>query len=231
MDKDVEFDTAKGFIQRIALLVQRGYYFYCITKYPAAKQDKWKKIDNKLVEKYSANLLKYVTIYRKKKGLANFQALRYRDTCVLLHTPGIVPETYDDKFLDIHTNPLTLKVGDIVEYQIRMIEKPCKKGKDQKNHTKSPQKYQVDTILTNRCLRTLKGDLLALCPTRIPAIIVSKFAKLNRLLGCRSVRIQMYQIRDEVIAEAKKCGMNIPKNKLYISAETKFQPQHKKETG
>ena len=89
----------QGFIQQLVYQVSRGYWFYHYVKYPVAKEDRWRKIDEKLQKKYSTDRSKYVRARRKQKGLANFVFLRWRDHAVILHTMGTIDvPNYDDKF-------------------------------------------------------------------------------------------------------------------------------------
>jgi|SRR5579883_1749782 len=82
-----EATSVSGFIQQLAVgYVGRGYYFYVIGKVPEGKDPK--RVDEKLIEKYGVDVSKTSRSRRKALGLANLQYIRFRDTFVLLSTPG-----------------------------------------------------------------------------------------------------------------------------------------------
>jgi hypothetical protein len=76
-----------GLIQQLAVCyVQRGYWFYVIGQIPKGKN--YRLIDRKILSQYQIEMSKFQRYRLKKKGLANVQYLRYRNTFVLLATQG-----------------------------------------------------------------------------------------------------------------------------------------------
>lgn len=76
-----------GLIQQLAVCyVQRGYCFYVIGQIPKGKN--YRLIDRKILSQYQIEMSKFQRYRLKKKGCANVQYLRYRNTFVLLATQG-----------------------------------------------------------------------------------------------------------------------------------------------
>lgn len=101
----------QGFIQQVVYQISRGYYWYCLVAYPETKQDRWPRIDKKLIEKYSADLSKDQRYRRKAKGVANFMFLRWGHFAVILHTQGIGQVSDRDHFDDIRKKPLEVRLN------------------------------------------------------------------------------------------------------------------------
>jgi hypothetical protein len=82
-----EATSISGFIQQLAVgYVGRGYFFYVLGCVPEGKDPRC--VDKKLIEKYGIAISKTARARRKSLGYANLQYLRYRDTFLLLATPG-----------------------------------------------------------------------------------------------------------------------------------------------
>lgn len=82
-----EATSVAGFIQQIAVsYVGRGYFFYVLGRIPEGKDPV--AIDEKLTRKYGVERTKAARSRRKSLGYANVQYIRFRDTFVLLSTPG-----------------------------------------------------------------------------------------------------------------------------------------------
>lgn len=79
--------SLEGFIQQLAVCyVGRGYYYYVLGRVPEGKDPA--AIDRKLIEKYGITAKKWERADRKRRGLANLQYIRYRQTFVLLCSEG-----------------------------------------------------------------------------------------------------------------------------------------------
>jgi hypothetical protein len=82
MDYRCEATSISGFIQQLAVgYVGRGYFFYVLGQVPDGKDPR--RIDEKLIATSKAARAR-----RKALGYANLQYIRYRETFVLLATPG-----------------------------------------------------------------------------------------------------------------------------------------------
>jgi hypothetical protein len=82
-----EATSVSGFIQQLAVsYVGRGYIFYALGQVPEGKDPRL--VDRKLTEKYGVERSKASRARRKSLGFANVQYLRFRETFVLLATPG-----------------------------------------------------------------------------------------------------------------------------------------------
>lgn len=82
-----EATSISGFIQQIAVgYVGRGYFFYVMGRVPEGKDPH--RIDEKLIQKYGVAISKAGRSRRKALGFANVQYIRFRETFVLLATPG-----------------------------------------------------------------------------------------------------------------------------------------------
>lgn len=87
MDYRCEATSISGFIQQLAVgYVGRGYFFYVLGQVPEGKDPR--RIDEKLIAKYGIATSKAARARRKALGYANLQYIRYRETFVLLATPG-----------------------------------------------------------------------------------------------------------------------------------------------
>lgn len=82
-----EATSVSGFIQQLAVAyVRNGYWFYVACRIPETKDSR--NIDQKLIERYEIGLPRTTVSRRKKRGQANVQYLRYRNTFVLIATHG-----------------------------------------------------------------------------------------------------------------------------------------------
>lgn len=82
-----EATSVPGFIQQLAVgYVARGYVFYVVGEVPEGKDPQL--IDHKLLARYSVSSSKATRARRKALGYANVQYIRYKNTFVMLATPG-----------------------------------------------------------------------------------------------------------------------------------------------
>jgi len=87
MDYRCEATSISGFIQQLAVgYVGRGCFFYVLGQVPEGKDPQ--RIDEKLTAKYRIATSKAARSRRKALGYANLQYIRYRETFILLATPG-----------------------------------------------------------------------------------------------------------------------------------------------
>jgi hypothetical protein len=82
--------SPEGLIQQVAVCYLRhGYWWYVTGRIPRGKDPE--AVDRKLVEKYGIDLTERQRAYRKQRGLANMQYIRYGDWFLLLVTEGHHP--------------------------------------------------------------------------------------------------------------------------------------------
>ncbi|BCC56686.1 hypothetical protein [Bacillus cereus] len=103
-----------AFVQQLQHLIARGYEEYCVVSYPEKKEDKFEKIDRKLISKYNANLDKDKSYYRKKKKICNFKFLRFGNQAIILKTKGKIEEgvVVDDTFKHVKKEKMVIPIGD-----------------------------------------------------------------------------------------------------------------------
>lgn len=121
--------TWQGLLQMTVYLVSRGYWHYCLTILPEAKSDRWKTIDNKLIDRYQTALSKWQRARRKMKGHANFYYLRWHNLSLLFHTEGTIESiSVEDKFADIRIIPMELSISSLVTLSVSVDSVSNKKS-------------------------------------------------------------------------------------------------------
>src|SRR5215475_6096161 len=87
MEYRCEATSVAGFVQQLAVAyVGRGYFFYVRGEIPERKDPR--AVDEKLITKYGIAIGKTARARRKAAGFANVQYIRFRQSFVLLATPG-----------------------------------------------------------------------------------------------------------------------------------------------
>lgn len=81
-------ESLKEFTHLLIAYVGTGYSYYKITHIPNKKTHKTSKILQKVSEYYQTSLSQGKRQYKRKRGLANYAAINYRDMVVILHTNG-----------------------------------------------------------------------------------------------------------------------------------------------
>lgn len=81
-------ETLKEFTHLLIAYVGTGYSYYKITHIPNKKAYKTSKILQKVSDYYQTDLSQGKRQYKRKKGLANYTAINYRDMVIVLHTSG-----------------------------------------------------------------------------------------------------------------------------------------------
>lgn len=116
------------FTRDVLSCVNRGYYYFHISRIPRHKLDRAPKIHAKLMSRYPVfwkRAGKYHRHMRKKKGLRNYLLKTYEDIIVLLHTPGEADIAEKDAFTDIRlgsAHALVLRYpGDDVVLGYRLV--------------------------------------------------------------------------------------------------------------
>lgn len=99
--------SVEAFVQYLASnLIRHGYWHHFVGHVPAHKDAE--AVDEKLIERYEANLDKFTRARRKKKGLANVAYVRHGRTFVLLSTDGEHEIFNEHKMLDLRRRPIRL---------------------------------------------------------------------------------------------------------------------------
>lgn len=114
-----ECECWQGLLQILVYLSSRGYHYHQVQQLPARKKDKWKKIDERLIEKFGAGLSKFQRARRKKDGMANFYYLRWQGLVVIIHTPGIIPvDLQREKFQEVKSNPIRVRLSENISMDV-----------------------------------------------------------------------------------------------------------------
>ena len=81
-------ETLNDFVQNIIKYLGSGYKYYKVVKIPRKKHHKIAQICEKIEKRYQTSLTRGKRQYKRKKGLANYGAVIFRDTIVILRTNG-----------------------------------------------------------------------------------------------------------------------------------------------
>jgi hypothetical protein len=88
--------SPEGLVQQVAVCYLRhGYWWYVTGRIPKGKD--CEAVDRKLVDKYEIDISERERSYRKKRGLANMQYIRYRNWFILLVTEGHHPFKQEER--------------------------------------------------------------------------------------------------------------------------------------
>ncbi|WP_242230525.1 hypothetical protein [Bacillus cereus group sp. BfR-BA-01491] len=119
-----ELDSWQALLQQLVVNCSKQckYYFWHITYFPVNKKDKWREIDEKLIERYETRTTKDQRNRMRKKGLARFYYMRWENIAIILHTEGVVPDgMIQDKFYDIRKKPIQIFISDLVSFDIQNL--------------------------------------------------------------------------------------------------------------
>ena len=79
--------SPEGLVQQVAVsYLRHGYWWYVSGRIPGSKPPEL--IDQKLLDKYGIGLTERQRAYRKSRGLAKLQYIRFQDWFLLLATEG-----------------------------------------------------------------------------------------------------------------------------------------------
>ena len=81
-------ETLNDFVLNVIKYLGSGYKYYKVVKIPRKKLHKTHRILEKIGNKYQTNLTRGKRQYRRKKNIANYSAINFRDTIVILRTSG-----------------------------------------------------------------------------------------------------------------------------------------------
>jgi hypothetical protein len=121
---------------------------------------------------------------RKETGAAMFALIRLRGTAYLLHTEGTLPSVYDDRFIDLRIEPLTVRVSESIVFEILV-----KHGK-------------TEVCLSGRTYEWMKAGLADAVQTRSKTRIIAQFERLNGLPAYHGIVAQKVAIATWLLQEA-----------------------------
>lgn len=178
-----------GFIQQIQHLVSRGYTEFHLVKYPEHKEDKFLKIDQKIITKYKANLNKDKAYYNKKKKFANFKFLRCGADAIILKTAGNLNEgvIVDDEFISVKKQKIQIKIGGRTTLMIGYDEKDV-----------------VTVFLSQESLRTIKVTCLEYLESGQFYQAVRAFNHMNALPSWSGIVQQKITMKTELVRVLNK---------------------------
>lgn len=99
--------SPEGLVQQVAVCYLRhGYWWYVTGRIPKGKDRE--SVDRKLIAKYEIDQSDRQRAYRKQRGLANMQYIRYADWFLLLVTDGQHPfkQQERNRILDCRRHPI-----------------------------------------------------------------------------------------------------------------------------
>jgi hypothetical protein len=198
-------NTWQGFLQQVVTLVGHGYHNYCLTVYPDSKQDRWLKIDDKLIKKYEADLGKDARYRRQKKGLGNYIFLRRESMAVIFRSTGDYVQR-NDTFVDIAESPLIIQVGDTLRLKIVPIG----------------SRGHCTVYIEKQVLRDFKAELFDHCRHRRVDILISRFQALNGIPAYSGITQQKSVLLSEILKEAKKHGLQLKRSDFPIQTRRKI---------
>lgn len=203
----------QGFVQQTHYLLSRaGYRYYCVTKYPEKKRDKWDKIDEKLINRYHTNISTKQRSTNKKNKNANFMFLRFEDTAIIFMATnkfeGVKTKVRDgilieDKFFDIQVKSLKLYFGRATSLKIHYNEKQTL------TVSMTEQMYQDQTA-------RLYETALKIAETRNIGLAHYEYSKLNGLPAWRGIIVQKLQLLETFVQELKRHNINVKESQFFV---------------
>lgn len=202
-----------GLVQQTMFLVTKGYYYFCIVHYPAHKQDKWNKIDSKLIAKYQTNMTRSQRYRNTEKKLANFMFLRFQNVAVILmatkkfegkKTKTREGITIDDEFYDVREKHLTLEVGRMTGLKIHSV--------DEGTFTVS---------MTNAMYEDVAANLKEVAKQKDLAKAQYEFCKLNGLPPWAGINEQKFKLLDLLVRELKRHNVKAKKTEFFVKLKRK----------
>jgi len=189
-------DNIKAFCQQIIRYVGNGYKYIQISNIPQNKIHKISKIEEKITKKYNTNLTTWQRQYKRRKGIANFVALRYKTTIIILKTEGNT--NIQDKFEDVFNKKNVISFNYL---KIRLI-------KDERN--------KLTYVLERNLLKDIKAKIkLAIKNKRGNDFHkeLNKLYNLHKTLNYRGINKQISDILKMIKTEQKIHGtnFNLPK--------------------
>lgn len=189
------FDDLDAFFRSLMRYIGNGYTDAQISVIPHKKVHKIKHIDVKLRERYKSDLTSGKRQYRRKKGLANYAVLRFRDKLyIVLKSPG--KDELDERWKSIYKTPLQL--GDILRLEIIKDERGKNTVKIEKNLLKEIRS-SIFLAIEKRDGRRFHNEL-------------NKLYNLHKVLKYRGIAMQLSSLLRDIKIAQKKHGTswNVP---------------------
>lgn len=197
----------QGLLQQIVFLITKGYGYFHITNYPESKQDKWVKIDQKLIEKYQTNKTRSQRSRNKEKGNANFWFLRYENVAVILMATtdfkgsktkvnnGIV---IDDEFFDIEKKDMKIEIGRMSSFKIHKSN------------------GSVKVSMTNKMYKEVSTNLKEVAKLKNVSKAKYEFQKLNGLPCWAGIIEQKFMLLDVIVQELKRHNVEVKESSFFV---------------
>ena len=198
-------------LQQIIYLVSKGYTYYSVGEIPLNKASKARSIDQKIIDKYNIDLSKHQRNRRKKKKLANFYYLRWKNQFIILHTEGKFDESVkmDDVFHNISKkskggNKFKINIGKELSVNIVLVN-----GK-------------ATVVLDKGTYKDIKIELDELVKNKQIGKLYKRFSMLNSIPAWSGIVKQKFLLQEEIYKAAKKYGLNTKKkNKIKYPCQYK----------
>lgn len=200
MDAKYLCESWQGLLQQLVYLISRGYTFYHITYLPRDKEEKWIKVDEKLIEKYKTNKSKWQRSRLKNKGVANYFYIRWDNIAIILHTKGDLETgiVRDDKFSDIHQKPLVFKISDLVAFSIQFF------------NDKVNVKFDKETY------EGMKEHFYDVAKTKNKFKIIKSFEKLNGVPPWAGIIAQKRNLVKFLVEQSKRHDVKITQKEFKL---------------
>lgn len=196
-------------LQQIIYLVSKGYTYYTTGEIPLDKASKARSIDQKIINKYNIDLSKDQRARRKKKKLANFYYLRWKNQFVILHTEGKLEQTADDVFYNIKNkskggDKFKITIGKKLSVNIVLVNE------------------KVTVTLDKSTYKDIKVKLNELVKNKQIKKLYKRFSMLNSIPAWSGIVKQKFLLQEEIYKAAKKYGLNTKKrNQIKYPCEYK----------
>jgi len=179
------FEDIKSLSKQIMRYAGNGYKYIQVSTIPENKIKKISKIDEKITRRYNTDLTTYQRQYKRRKNQANFIALRYKRTIIVLKTDG---ETeIEDKFIDILGSVLSFDYLKIVLYKDERNKMTFRLDRDILRDIKTKIKLSIK----NRHGRAFHNEL-------------RRLHTLSKVLPYRGINLQISAILKMIKEEQKK---------------------------
>lgn len=197
----------QGLIQQIVFLITKGYGCFHITNYPENKQDKWDKIDLKLIEKYQTNMTRSMRYRNKEKKNANFMFLRYEGVAVILMATNEFKDSktqvnkgivIDDEFFDIEKKDMKIAIGRMSSFKIHKVN------------------GSVRVSMTNKMYKEVSTNLQEVAKLKNVSKVKYEFQKLNGLPCWAGIIEQKFMLLDVVVQELKRHNIEVKKSLFFV---------------
>ena len=186
------------FIDYVINAISNGKYLYYQINYipenKAVNEDYLNKLDEKMSNKYNANLTKNQRLNLRRKDAARHLYVRYKNIVILLKTEGFTEVAKNEKWKDIRKEKINLKITDNVIYNIGLGQ-----GKSSKSKTLNSK---ITVTLSKDTLNLIKVSCLeAIRYKKSIRLLIFEWNKINGFNGWSGINKQKIQLRDYLVKE------------------------------